>query len=379
MYVRVVGVGLMLASGLAQLSWAQPLAVQLRTAQAEKSRLLEIERQLKTVTQTVEESPNQARPALEVLRSLIEARADNFKWLIKNEPAEALRNELPESLSLRIQGISSDLGLLIEQQGAWSGSLNVYIEHDIEHKTSRTVYRMLVGEAEAELHFADVPPALQCARISVRGVRLGNRIAVAAVERSAVSIPCSTTGVQNIAVIYARFPGTPFAADATSAYVQNTFFGSKTRSLNAFWAENSMGLTSASGVVVGPVTLDNDYTSCDSALIEAAAVKAADSLVDLRNYQRVFVVFPSRPGCDLASGQVGCGAHFSPSHGLYLASQSVLSIGANPPPNNLLTVIAHEGGHNLGLGHASSLDYGAIPLGPLNKSGVDDEYGDFFS
>jgi hypothetical protein len=44
----------------------------------------------------------------------------------------------------------------------------------------------------------------------------------------------------------------------------------------------------------------------------------------------------------------------------------------------LASIASHEGGHNLGLGHASSLDFGSTPLGSPGAAGVWNEYGDPF-
>jgi hypothetical protein len=69
----------------------------------------------------------------------------------------------------------------------------------------------------------------------------------------------------------------------------------------------------------------------------------------------------------------------SPSHGTFTASV------AWTPSNVMSTrwfgvrLIAHETGHNLGLGHAQSRDFGNEPLGPLGVQGTLSEYGDIAS
>jgi hypothetical protein len=49
------------------------------------------------------------------------------------------------------------------------------------------------------------------------------------------------------------------------------------------------------------------------------------------------------------------------------------------PNDQGVELAAHEGGHNLTLHHAKSLDYGSEALGPLNATGALSEYGDKFS
>lgn len=39
----------------------------------------------------------------------------------------------------------------------------------------------------------------------------------------------------------------------------------------------------------------------------------------------------------------------------------------------------YEGGHNFGLRHASSFEYGSQPLGDLDQSGTHCEFGNVFS
>jgi hypothetical protein len=46
---------------------------------------------------------------------------------------------------------------------------------------------------------------------------------------------------------------------------------------------------------------------------------------------------------------------------------------------NAVGLFAHEGGHNLGLDHANSRDFGSEALGPIGASGTITEYGDPFS
>jgi hypothetical protein len=55
---------------------------------------------------------------------------------------------------------------------------------------------------------------------------------------------------------------------------------------------------------------------------------------------------------------------------------SVYRLGQTP---SVIFYLAHELGHNLGLGHASDDSYNSIPLGPLGVPGVTAEYGDPFS
>ncbi|MDQ6699364.1 MAG: DUF4214 domain-containing protein, partial [Acidobacteriota bacterium] len=76
---------------------------------------------------------------------------------------------------------------------------------------------------------------------------------------------------------------------------------------------------------------------------------------------------------------VGCTLLTSPSKGLFNASAALLRADYLTSSDAVASASSHEGGHNLGLQHASTLDFGSVPLGPLGAAGVRDEYGDIFS
>src|SRR5690349_7540691 len=74
-----------------------------------------------------------------------------------------------------------------------------------------------------------------------------------------------------------------------------------------------------------------------------------------------------------------CATVNSPT-GSFSASTTYVN-GTNWMYNNddATRIVMHEGGHNLGLNHASSRAFGAEALGPLGTAGTIVEYGDEFS
>jgi len=81
---------------------------------------------------------------------------------------------------------------------------------------------------------------------------------------------------------------------------------------------------------------------------------------------------------------VGCSPQQSPSKGAFTASVTWLETPSLGPNifgllGEFAQTVIHEGGHNLGLRHASSLDYDTLPIGPVDAMGVHVEYGDNFS
>ena len=158
------------------------------------------------------------------------------------------------------------------------------------------------------------------------------------------------------------------------------FFANPGPSVDAYWREASYGQTSATGNVFGWYTLDPSYASCGAlgALRDAAVAAASNTGVNFQNYQRIFVVTTDF-GCGWAGWALGgCMTLSSPS-GSYFASTAVLDATWLGGQTQGAQTAAHEGGHNLGLGHAQLRNFGPEALGPLAAAGTITEYGDVFS
>jgi M6 family metalloprotease-like protein len=288
-------------------------------------------------------------------------RADALYALMAHNPAAAASSAAPEL------------------RGEWQGRIVAVVEDDLRHNLHRTRYRARIGNAGFDLYFAGQPPALACDReFRIAGVRLRDRVVAETAVPVALVAPagCTTAGVQQTAVILLGFPSMPLPSSVTTSFVQNAFFG--TRSLNGYYGEVSYGKASFAGAVFGPFTADADYSCADIGLIEDSAVRAVDSSTDLTQYTRIFIVMPD-VGCGWeGSGEIGCVPQTSPAHGSFTASVSWLAVGpAGITSDQMIGLAAHEAGHNFGLNHAHSLDFGTQPLGA--SGGTMSEYGDPFS
>jgi M6 family metalloprotease-like protein len=306
---------------------------------------------------------------------------------MEQNPRAAVVLALPAALRQDLTNRIKDDGTLLEQQGEWTGPLVTSVADDFAHGRS-WLSRVIRVKGQAVSVYWDSPPVDGCApSAKVRGIRLGRRIAVASGEVSAdTASPCSTTGDQKTAVLLINYPSTPLTSGYTTSYVNDIFFG-PAPSVTDYWREASYGTTSASGQVFGPFTLDADYTCDQQDDILQAAIQAADSTVDFTAYQRIFLILPVTVagGCAYdGMAQLGCSLLQSPSKGSFTASATwieSITIGPNiyGALGGLLQTAIHEGGHNFGLRHASSLDYDTVPAGAPGTDGTHSEYGDPFS
>jgi uncharacterized protein (TIGR03437 family) len=271
---------------------------------------------------------------------------------------------------------------LVEKSGEWTGSLEVLAEMDFQnHKAWTHRYLRLPGErielfgGPKTFHMFD---SLGGKQIRVRGIRSEKLVAVDSLAVAAATpLACTTTGEQNIAVLMATTPSNPaFPERWTPSAVGNMFFGSSGSTLNMYWQETSYGLTSAGGTVFGPFALASDYSCSDSEGLRQAVIAAAQGTVDFTQYNRAAVVFPVQ-SCTFG-GLASIGCNYTDLPNTYSFSWFPV-FPWNEPLGPYVGIVAHEGGHNLGLNHANSDDFGTIPLGAPGNDGVDTEYGDPFS
>jgi hypothetical protein len=321
---------------------------------------------------------NQAAAAIPDQRLLDERSAALYR-LIAADPAAAL-----------------DLALPMDGRETIEGVLRARVEDDFAGHRSRTRWSLETPGARFEVFFRDGAPRLSGAPVALRGLRVGDRVAAASASaaglpagRSQVVAPqCTTTGAQQIAVLQVTTPSNrAFPAGFTPAALQQVFFGASTGSLasdslTSYWQEASYGRTSASGQIIGPLALNQDFTCDQLEALLASAVAAADSSVDFTLFSRVAVVFPAAVctteafGSIGGAGSIGCQSVVSPSKGTLSASAAWFPVYPLQLVSLWLGDVSHELGHNLGLNHASAESFGGAPLGAPGDPGVTAEYGD---
>ena len=163
-----------------------------------------------------------------------------------------------------------------------------------------------------------------------------------------------------VAVALLNFDDAPVKPFASGA-VADTLFGPQ-ESLARLYNEQSFGLARVSGDVFGWFTVRRGAPGCDFGDWADSATAAIGADV-LSAYTNLLVVFPDVETCDWSD----------------LAYVGGTTAWINGEPS--VRAAAHELGHNLGLGHASSLACdspdGPVALGPdCSKA---NEYGDPFT
>jgi M6 family metalloprotease-like protein len=367
---------------------ASGVLAQGRTANA-GSALHESERaaQVRSLNNSVLEMHGQAQENASAAASLrgqvavvLAQRSAAMQALIEEDPHAALTFAFSPELLLDLASKFPESVALLEAHGTWQGTAEVSVSDDLAHKTSKTMVNLQSGNRKFGIHFdGREPAALQSGdQLTVSGVLAGTTLAAENGTSQVTSVPgaaCSTTGDQKTAVVLANLPGSPLPATVTPQAVQSLFFGTSAQSVDGYLRESSYGLTSASGDVFGPFTLTGSYASCSTSQLETDAIALATAAgANFQNYSRVVVVFADTIGCGWSGlATVGCSTLSLPT-GSVAASSAFLSANyAN------VQVATHELGHNLGLRHAQSRDFGSEALGSLGAAGTLYEYGNEFS
>ncbi len=313
--------------------------------------------------------------------AVIQQRAAILGDMIETDPAQALGFAFSQDLLANLAAAFPESASQLESAGTWEGQLEWVVAMRPNLINYRDLRRLTVGSESYDIYFAKTEPAgLKCRdTLRVRGIRVGTRIAAAdgSIQSAAPAGACNTIGDQKSIVLLVTFPGVP-APSITPASVSDIFFGSSGHSVSEFWREASYGVTSASGDVFGWYTLDAVYTCDQYSAMRTAAINAADPSVNFTQYNRIFIIFP-RSSCGWAGlGTLGCSS-LSSADGGFTASTSWMLSNYFSNRDQGVKLAAHEGGHNLGLHHSSSRDFGTEALGAPGTAGTLSEYGDVFS
>ncbi|HVT36591.1 MAG TPA: hypothetical protein VHE37_13465, partial [Nevskiaceae bacterium] len=318
----------------------------------------------------------------------IKSRAESFKQLVRTYPGSARSAMLDARTLAALRAQFPQLSKFLESEGSWSGDLVPVHFDNFDARVSVDGWMLHSMDGRADLAPVDAAllRALGKQAITVSGIRIGDVIAVESalprldlpragraknyIATSSAAAPgdCTTVGEQDFAVILMGQPDSPaFPLGAMPvSFWQQQYFSTTPRSLNSFWHETSYGQASAAGQVFGPYDFDQNYSCSDSGSIYNSALAAAKAAgADLSPYSRVSIVFAENSCWYGGLGEVGCGgADENIPHPYSVNWIPVSGTGSNAW--DIPRVLFHESGHNLGLSHANTLDFGSIPLGAID-------------
>lgn len=290
-----------------------------------------------SLTQSLVGLAGQSAP-LQTLRNAATARKQHLLGLMESNPEAVLRVAIPAAVRA---GFPAAIQADVEEEVALDGELQVF--HEDYAKSSRYRHFLQTATERLALHFAkEAPTLLTGTRVRVRGVRLGQDLALngtGGTVQALTSVAPNTFGAQKTLVILVNFQDL-----ATQPFSVSEVQGVAFTTTSNHYKENSFQQTWLTGDVAGWFTIAMSSSVCDTAtLATLAKQKASAAGYTLSNYSRHVFAFPIN-----ACGWWGMG-----------------SVGGNPSQAWIngepfsLKVLGHEMGHNLGLYHSHALECGA--------------------
>ncbi len=365
----------------------QPAAVVAATAE-QKNRAKELTLQLgKLIAEYKSAGTASSSELANQLTALAEERRQILGELIENDPAEVLRQALPDDV---LDQMPAKAQAFLEQHRVMEGELQLLHVDYKDQSQSHYVYLLSTDTGEHySLHFAKQGPDIQSgSRVRVNGVAFygikardagetdgavvlddgttsleilaagGSGSTTTATTTSSAVLP-NTFGEQRTLVLLVNFQDVPGNNPWTVEQARNLVFGT----VSDFIRENSYGQTWLNGGAYGWYTLPLNSTVCDSTQIASKADSAATAAgVDLSLYSRRVYIFPYISSCGWSgAGTVGGALSQAWINGKFE-----------------LKTIGHELGHNFGLQHSHALECGTTTLGTIGINCQNFDYGDHF-
>ena len=309
-------------------------------------------------------NPGQRQGLMNQLQGLTDARNQLLLALMRYDPDQLLQVALPGHI---LAALPEGLREYFEQEADLDGELEVLLQEN--GNQSELIYTLTSDSKKYNLHFRPglQPDLLSGSRVGIRGVRVGEEIAVSgealALDTSVVSeattqqtqssssVMPNTFGAQKVIVILVNFQD-----KATQPYTVADARNVLSTASN-YYLETSYGQTWLTGDVTGWYTIPVSSTTCNTSSIATYAKQAAQAAgYNLSAYNRFVYAFP-----DAACNWAGWG-----------------TIGGSPSSawiNGSFTskVLAHELGHNFGLYHSRYLNCSPSIIG---TNCTTSEYGD---
>ncbi len=344
-------------------------------------------------------------------RAALVARHEHLIAVFRNHPETARSYMLDPATRAALLQAQPSYAALIEQDRPLTGELISAVADDFVHHISTEQYSLHGRTGDRALSFTMVRDDLHRLlhhNVTVTGLSLPEIVAAenlrearpseletaasTAVTATASAVAAATftgpgvppgsataleipLGPQTTAVLILKFAsGTvayPTGFDQQSFYNQ-VFNGPVVPNIASFMNEVSYGQTSVSADVYGPITVPGNFDCNSTDAMANAAIAAATGTVDFTKYNHYVFVYPVH-GCYFGGlGSTGPGAPTAaiPHQNTYIWAPIEDSYTVAGSSNFFWLAINHEFGHNLGLNHGNSIDFGALPLGPLDFTAV---------
>ena len=377
-------------AGIAGLTLAAAGGQEAPDSQQTVARIIALNAQIAAAVRSGSASGPQVDAGLAARRALLEE-------VLRNRPQDAKSYALDESVRATLVAADARAAELLEAPAVRTGELVASVADDFAHGRSWTRYRLRTVDGDIDLAFPAQIAGLNSMlhrQVTVRGIGFPDIIAADSVRElsapeqecgpvepraphslpelgeatTAVGASCSTKGSQHIAVLILEFPNNTPAYPAgldQASYWQGVLFGPEP-SVTTFWKEASYGQTGATGDVFGPIKLSQSFDCTTTSQMQTAAFAAAAGKVNFADYNRFVLVYPASTCTFGGLGDIGCGAALgSIDHQFSVVWLPIMSDYSTSFPE-MWGGASHELGHNLGLNHANTLDFGSMALGPLD-------------